>query len=62
MKPETNSPNGCYARHGYTVLRTPRKNGQGHHRKICDPTGRVVLDRAGYEAELAFCIENKLID
>lgn len=55
--PHPNSPNGCYQRHGYTVDRTPRKSGAGHHRAIYDQNGQLVLARAGYDAELQFCID-----
>ena len=55
--PNPNSPNGCYQRHGYTVERTPRKSGAGHHRAIYDQNGQLVLARAGYDAELQFCID-----
>lgn len=57
MMPDPNSPNGCYQRHGYTVERTPRKSGAGHHRAIYDQNGQLVLARAGYDAELQFCID-----
>ena len=55
--PNPNSPNGCYQRHGYTVERTPRKSGAGQHRAIYDQNGQLVLARAGYDAELQFCID-----
>lgn len=56
-----NSPNGCYQRHGYTVERTRRKSGAGHHRVIYDQNGQQVLSRAGYNAEIQFCIEHGLM-
>ncbi|AVJ25450.1 hypothetical protein CQ006_04765 [Pseudomonas cedrina] len=59
--PNLNSPNGCYQRHGYTVERTPRKGGAGHHRAIYDQSGQLVLNRAGYDAEIQFCIERGLM-
>lgn len=59
--PNPNSPNGCYQRHGYTVERTPRKSGAGFHRAVYDRAGQQVLNRAGYDAELQFCVENGLM-
>ena len=59
--PQPNSPNGCFDRHGYTVIRTPRKSGSGHHRSVYDPNGQQVLNRAGYDAEIQFCRENRLM-
>ena len=59
--PDPNSPNGCYQRHGYTVVRTPSKHGTGFHRAIYDPSGQQVLNRAGMDAEIQFCIENGLM-
>jgi len=59
--PHPNSPNGCYQRHGYTVERTPRKSGAGHHRAIYDQNGQQVLSRAGYDAEIQFCREQGLM-
>ncbi|MFV3314082.1 hypothetical protein [Pseudomonas sp. NY15374] len=59
--PQPNSPNGCFDRHGYTVIRTPRKSGSGHHRAVYDPNGQQVLNRAGYDAEIQFCRENGLM-
>ncbi len=59
--PDQNSPNGCFQRHGYTIVRTPRKSGAGHHRAIYDPGGQQVLNRAGYDAELQFCSEHRLL-
>lgn len=59
--PDPNSPNGCYQRHGYTVERTLRKSGVGHHRAIYDQNGQQVLSRAGYEAEIQFCAERGLM-
>ena len=59
--PDTNSPNGCYQRHGYTVERTPRKSGTGHHRAIYDQHGQQVLNRAGYNAEIQFCRDQGLM-
>jgi hypothetical protein len=58
--PDPNSPNGCYQRHGYTVERTPRKSGSGFNRAIYDHAGQQVLSRAGYDAEMQFCIESGL--
>lgn len=59
--PDPNSPNGCYLRHGYKVERAPRKSGAGYHRAIYDQNGQQVLNRAGYDAELQFCIERGLM-
>ncbi len=47
MVAQPNSPNGCFERHGYTVVRTPRKTGAGFHRAIYDHAGQQVLNRAG---------------
>ena len=59
--PDPNSPNGCYQRHRYTVERTTRKSSAGYHRAIYDQNGQQVLSRAGYDAELQFCIERGLM-
>ena len=59
--PDPNSPNGCFQRHGYTVERTLRNSGVGHHRAIYDQNGQQVLSRAGYEAEIQFCAERGLM-
>lgn len=59
--PDPNSPNGCFQRHGYTVVRTPRKSGTGFHRAIYDKAGQQVLNRAGYDAELQFCTDRGLL-
>jgi hypothetical protein len=59
--PQPNSPNGCFERHGYTVVRTPRKTSSGHHRAIYDANGQQVLNRAGYDAELQFCRDQQLM-
>ncbi|AVD86229.1 hypothetical protein C4Q26_03315 [Pseudomonas sp. SWI44] len=61
MQPQPNSPNGCFERHGYAVVRTPRVTGAGHHRAIYDPNGQQVLNRAGFDAEIQFCIEHGLL-
>ncbi|MDG9807736.1 hypothetical protein N7613_03695 [Pseudomonas juntendi] len=58
MLAQPNSPNGCFERNGYTVVRTPRKIGAGFHRAIYDHAGQQVLNRAGYEAELQFCADH----
>ena len=61
MMPDPNSHNGCFQRNSYTVERTPRKSGAGHHRAIYDQNGQQVLSRAGYDAEIQFCIERGLM-
>lgn len=61
MAAQPNSPNGCFERHGYTVVRTPSKSGPGNHRAIYDKTGQQVLNRAGYDEEMNFCIANGLL-
>ncbi|WP_218274787.1 hypothetical protein [Pseudomonas sp. SWI44] len=35
--------------------------GAGHHRAIYDPNGQQVLNRAGFDAEIQFCIEHGLL-
>jgi hypothetical protein len=59
--PNPNSPNGCFQRHGYAVERTASRSGAGHHRAIYDQNGQQVLNRAGYDAEIQFCIEHDLM-
>ena len=58
MKPHPDSPNGLWARHGYTIERLPRALGQGLYRIIRDPKGRVVLQDAGHEGEMEWIREN----
>lgn len=55
-----NSPNGCFERHGYTIERRPGPDGS-KVRTIRNPEGEVVLQGAGYDAEIAFCKENSLM-
>jgi hypothetical protein len=52
------SPNGLWAKHGYTIKRTPRRSGMGNHRTIRDPEGRVVLEDAGYKGEMEWIAEH----
>lgn len=61
MPAQLNSPNGCFQRHGFTVVRTPRKTSSGYHRAIYDRHGQQVLNRAGYDAEIQFCRERGLM-
>lgn len=61
MAAHPNSPNGCFERHGYTVIRTPRKSGSGHHRSIYNHNGQQVLNRAGYDEEAQFCADHGLM-
>lgn len=61
MQPQPNSPNGCFKRHGYTVVRTPSQTGPGFHRAVYDHNGQLVMNRAGYDAEIQFCRENGLM-
>ena len=49
--PQVNSPNWCFAKHGYQVER------EGYHRTVYSPEGDAVLIRAGYDEELSFCRE-----
>ena len=60
--PQPNSPNGCFERHGYTVVRTPRKSGVGSHRAIYDQRCQQILNRAGYDAEMQFCRDQGLLE
>lgn len=55
MAAQPNSPNGCFTRRGYTVVRTPTRNGLGNRRVILDPKGNEVLRHAGHDAETEFC-------
>lgn len=59
-KIDPNSPNGCFQRHGYHVHREPKANGPGR-RSIVSPSGELVLQSAGYNAEHAFCVSNHLL-
>lgn len=56
-----NSPNGCFERHGYTVVRTPKLRGPGNTRTVLNPQGEPVLNSAGYDAEIEFCRANGLM-
>lgn len=58
MTTHPNSPNGLWAKHGYTVERLPRRDHGGHYRIIRDPEGQVVLQDAGYEGEMEWISEN----
>lgn len=61
MDAHPNSPDGCFERHGYTIVRTPSPSGNTNKRVILDPQGNEVLRHAGYEAETAFCRERGLM-
>jgi len=61
MSAHPDSPNGCFKRHGYTVVRTPRKSGSGNNRVILGPDGSEALRHAGYDGEMDFCRENGLL-
>lgn len=61
MTTHPDSPNGLWARHGYTIERRPRPPaamGPGLYRIIRDPEGRVVLQDAGHEGEMEWIREN----
>lgn len=45
VKAHPNSPNGCWARHGYRIERIPDKFGYTR-RRIYAPDGTMVLDDA----------------
>lgn len=55
MKPNTNSPNDCWNRAGYTVQRN------GKLRTIYDNQGNAVIDRAGYDGEIEYCRKHCLM-
>lgn len=58
---DSNSPNGCWERHGYRVERYSVNPGApARLRRIYAPTGELVLDGVGYDAEIRFCVDNKL--
>lgn len=59
-KTDPNSPNGCFARHGFHIHREPKANGAAR-RSIVSPSGELVLQAAGYAAELAFCVTHGLL-
>lgn len=58
MTPRPNTPNGLWAKHGYTIERIPRRGAGKHHRIIRDPEGRVVLQDAGYDGEMDWIRDN----
>lgn len=58
MTAQPNSPNGLWAKHGYTIERRHRRTGGPRVRTIRNPHGDVVLDDAGYDAELEWINEN----
>jgi hypothetical protein len=55
MSAQVNSPNWCFSQNGYRVER------DGYLRTVFSPGGEVVLNKAGYDAELNFCRENGLL-
>lgn len=61
MPQHPDSPNGCFARHGYQVIKAPNRKGQLKRRLIYNPVGELVLEAAGYDAEMQFCIDNGLL-
>ena len=58
--PNPNSPNGCWARHGYRVERTERAMGSPK-RDIYAPDGTLVLEDSDYDEEMAYCREHGLL-
>ena len=56
--PHPNSPNALWAKHGYTIERTPRRLGSSKIRSIRNPAGDIVLYDAGLDAELAWILEH----
>lgn len=58
-KPDRNSPNGCWAAHGYRVERYGNKR-----RRVYTPNGELIFDHgaAGYEAEMEYCERNGLLE
>lgn len=61
MPAHPNSPNGCFARHGYRIERRPNPRGELKLRQIYSPSGEMVLCAAGYDAEIQFCRDNDLL-
>lgn len=55
-----NSPNGCWERHGYRVVRTERPMGSPK-RDIYAPDGTLVLEDSDYDEEMAYCREHGLL-
>lgn len=58
--PHPNSPNGCWARHGYRVERTSRPMGPAR-RDVYGPDGALALEDSNYDKEIAYCRENGLL-
>lgn len=60
-KPQKNSPNGCFERHGYHTHRWKNKHG-GTCRIIVSPDGGLALVQPTYEQALALCKERGLLE
>ncbi|WP_120967849.1 hypothetical protein [Comamonas sp. lk] len=58
--PHANSPNGCWARHGYRVERMERPMGSPM-RNIYGPDGTLVLKDSDYDKEMAYCRKHGLL-
>jgi len=58
MTDHPQSPNGLWAKHGYTIQREPRGYGSSMIRTITAPDGEVVLVDAGYDGEVKWIREN----
>lgn len=52
-----NSPNGCWARHGYFIER------KGGNRRVYKPNGDLLFDhgRCGYGDEMEYIIKHGLL-
>lgn len=61
MAAHPDSPNGCFARHGYRIEKCPNPKGELKWRRIYNPAGEVVLYAVGYDAEMQFCKDNGLL-
>jgi glyoxylase-like metal-dependent hydrolase (beta-lactamase superfamily II) len=58
MTDHPQSPNGLWAKHGYTIQREPRGYGSSMIRTITAPDGEAVLVDAGFEGEMQWIREN----
>ena len=52
------SPDGLWAKHGYTIQREPRGYGSSMIRTITAPDGEAVLVDAGFDGEMQWIREN----
>lgn len=59
--PQKNSPNDCFARHGYHVHRYKNKSG-GVSRIIVSPEGELELVNPSYEVCMQLCKDRNLVN